>query len=97
MQELPQEKKINPGLKLALELGPIVLFVLCYNRGDWLLANFDFPSYLQKPIFLATVVMIVSTLTAIALSWILTRSLPAMPIVTAVVFHEISNYFGNLF
>ena len=87
-----QEKQINPTLKLFLEVGPIVLFVLSYNFGDRLIDAFDLGDPFTKPIFLAIAVIMVSTLVAIAISWSITRTLPVMPIVTAVVV----SIFGGL-
>ncbi|MGI9366177.1 MAG: septation protein A [Rhizobiaceae bacterium] len=86
------QKEINPSLKLALEIGPVVLFVLSYNFGDRLISLFNLGDPFSKPIFLATAVIMVSTLIAIALSWSITRTLPIMPIVTAVVV----SIFGGL-
>jgi len=87
-----EENLINPTLKLALEMGPIILFVLSYNFGDRLIALFDLGEPFTKPIFLATAVIMVATLISIAISWTVTRTLPAMPIVTAVVV----SIFGGL-
>lgn len=85
-------EQINPGLKLALEVGPVVLFVLSYNFGDRLIDLFNLQDPFSKPIFLATAVIMVSTIVSIIISWNVTRSLPAMPIVTAVVV----SVFGGL-
>ena len=84
--------QINPTLKLALEIGPIILFVLSYNFGGRLIDQFELQEPFSKPIFLATAVIMVATLVAIAMSWSITRTLPAMPIVTAVVV----SVFGGL-
>ena len=86
------KEPINPGLKLALEIGPVVLFVLSYNFGDRLIEAFNLQEPFTKPIFVATAVIMVSTLISIAISWSVTRTLPAMPIVTAVVV----SIFGGL-
>ena len=86
------KEQINPALKMALEIGPVILFVLSYNFGDRLIDLFDLQEPFSKPIFLATAVIMVSTLIAIAVSWTITRTLPAMPIVTAVVV----SIFGGL-
>ncbi len=85
-------ENINPALKMALEMGPVILFVLAYNFGDRLISAFDLQPPFDKPIFLATAVIMVATLVAIAASWVITRTLPAMPIVTAVVV----SIFGGL-
>jgi intracellular septation protein len=61
--------KQNPTVKLALELGPLVLFFI---------ANAKFG------IFPATAVLMAGVLISLGLSWLLTRHVPIMPLVTAV-------------
>ena len=65
----PKRPKQNPALKLALELGPLVLFFL---------------SNAKFGIFIATGVLMVGVVAALAVSWLLTRHVPIMPLVTAV-------------
>ena len=65
----PKRPKQNPALKLALEMGPLVLF---------------FFSNAKFGIFIATGVLMVGVVTALAASWLLTRHVPIMPLVTAV-------------
>ena len=65
----PKRPRQNPALKLALEMGPLVLFFI---------ANAKFG------IFIATGVLMVGVVAALAASWLLTRHLPVMPLVTAV-------------
>ena len=86
------DKQVSPGLKLLLELGPVACFVVAYNFGERLGLVGMMPQGLQEPIFLATVVMMITTPIAIAYSWMLTRTLPAMPIVTLVII----TIFGGL-
>jgi intracellular septation protein len=62
--------KLNPLLKLALDLGPLVLFFL---------ANYRYG------IFAATATFMVAVLAALAVSFAMTRKLPVMPVVTAVI------------
>jgi intracellular septation protein len=59
----------NPTLKLVLEMGPLVLFFL---------TNWKFG------IFPATGVLMAGVVVALIASWVLTRHLPIMPVVTAV-------------
>lgn len=59
----------NPTLKLVLEMGPLVLFFV---------TNWKFG------IFPATGVLMVSVVAALAVSWVMTRHLPVMPVVTAI-------------
>lgn len=60
----------NPLLKLALELGPLVIFFLANGRFG---------------IFTATAIFMAAVAVSLVVSWILTRHLPVMTIVTAVV------------
>jgi intracellular septation protein len=78
-------KKLNPLLKLALEMGPLILFFLANARGAQLAAAFPVITTLGGPIFFATATFIVATLIALAVSYALTRQLPLMPFVTAIV------------
>ena len=62
------EKKLNPWLKLALELGPLVLFFVANARGKQAAAAFPVIANLGGPIFFATAVFIVAMLMALAVS-----------------------------
>jgi intracellular septation protein len=64
------KKKLNPTLKLVLDLGPLVLFFVANQRFG---------------IFTATAVFMAGVLIALAASYGLTRHVAIMPIVTAVV------------
>jgi intracellular septation protein len=81
----PAEKKLNPWLKLTLEIGPLILFFVANARGEKLAASFPVIATLGGPIFFATATFIVATLVALAVSYALTRRLPLMPFVTAIV------------
>ena len=62
--------KLHPGVKFALELGPLALFFVSY----WLFG-----------IFAATGVMIASALVTLGVSYAMLRRVPIMPLVTAVI------------
>ena len=81
----PKHKELNPILKLALELGPLLVFFFANARGEWLSATFPELSALGGPIFVATGLFMAATAIALAVSWILTRTLPIMPLVSGVV------------
>jgi intracellular septation protein len=66
----PGRAQLNPFLKLALELGPLVVFFVANARWG---------------IFTATASFMVATIVALSASWWLTRRLAVMPIVTGVV------------
>jgi intracellular septation protein len=62
--------QLNPILKLALDLGPLGLFFYANSHYG---------------IFAATGTFMVAVLAALAVSYALTRQLPIMPVVTAII------------
>ena len=62
--------QLNPFLKLVFDLGPLVLFFFANSRYG---------------IFVATATFMIAVLAALATSYVLTRALPIMPVVTAVI------------
>ena len=62
--------QLHPALKLALDLGPLVLFFIGNARFG---------------IFPATALFMVAVLAALAISYALTRRLPVMALVSAVI------------
>jgi intracellular septation protein len=81
----PKKKQINPILKLALELGPLMVFFFANTRGAWLVEKFPTLSEMGGPIFIATGLFMAATAIALSVSWVLTRTLPIMPMVSGVV------------
>ena len=69
-QQPAPRKKLAPALKLALEMGPLVLFFIVFSRVE---------------IFTATAVLMGATVIALAITYWLTRHLPIMPVVTAAM------------
>ncbi|MCF3641312.1 septation protein A [Rhizobium sp. TRM95111] len=80
-----EEAKISPLLKLVLELGPLVVFFFANSRGEWLAGEFPFLAELGGPIFIATGLFMAATALALTVSWVLTRTLPMMPLISGVV------------
>ena len=84
-------KSQNPWLKLALDFGPLVLFFFANARpAPFLpfLAPFIPAAETTGPragIFVATAVFMLAILAALLISWVLTRHLPLMALVSAVV------------
>jgi intracellular septation protein len=81
---------LNPFLKLALEMGPLILFFFANSRPALFLPFIapllpDAASGDKAGIFVATAVFMVAILTSLAVSYALTRHLPVMAMVTAVV------------
>jgi intracellular septation protein len=62
--------QLNPLLKLAFDLGPLALFFFANSRYG---------------IFVATGTFMVAVLAALVVSYVLTRHLPIMPVVTAII------------
>jgi len=67
---MPERPQLNPMLKLALDLGPLVLFFVANARYG---------------IFAATAAFMVAVLAALFVSYAMTRRLPIMPVVTAII------------
>lgn len=81
----PERVEINPLLKMALELGPLILFFVANGRADGLAVRFPVINDFGGAIFFATAVFIVATIISLAVSYAMTRRLPMMPFVTAIV------------
>ena len=86
-----QRKQLNPFLKLVLEMGPLILFFFA-NSKPQLFTPFIGPLLPaavatgdKVGIFAATAVFMVAILIALVVSYVLTRHLPVMAMVTAVV------------
>jgi intracellular septation protein len=65
-----ERRQINPLLKIVLDLGPLVLFFAANARFH---------------IFVATGVFMAAVVAALAVTYVLTRHLPLMPVVTAII------------
>lgn len=81
----PKRKEVTPLLKLVLELGPLMVFFFANSRGEWLIERFPVLANIGGPIFIATALFMVATVLALAVSWMLTRSLPIMPLISGIV------------
>jgi intracellular septation protein len=81
----PGKPQINPLLKLALELGPLIVFFFANARGEWLAGMWPALGALGGPLFVATALFMVATAISLTVSWMLTRTLPIMPLVSGVV------------
>ena len=86
-----KKPQLNPLLKLVLDLGPLLLFFLANSRPALFLPLVspmlpaDIASGGRTGIFVATAVFMVAVVAALAVSYALTRHLPVMPLVTAVI------------
>ena len=78
-------REISPLLKMALELGPLVLFFLANGRGETLMERYSVLAAFGEPIFLATAVFMVAVVISLTVSLALTGRIAIMPLVTGVV------------
>lgn len=79
----PRRRKINPALKFALELGPLVVF---------------FAAYSKLGIYVATGALMACVLVSLVVSYAMLRRVPIMPLVTAVIvviFGSLTLFFHN--
>jgi intracellular septation protein len=90
-EKAPQQPSENGLTKLALEMGPLVLFFLANSRPDWfrpvVAAVFgeSVVSGQKAPVLIATAVFMVAMLASLIATRILHRRLPVMPLVSGVV------------
>lgn len=90
-------EKTNPLLKLALEIGPLAVFFLGFQLGDRMLENPTVFGALAAltgtaplegksgPLFLATAIFMLAIGVSLVVSWVMTRELPRMAVVTGIV------------
>jgi intracellular septation protein len=88
---MAEKQAMNPLLKLALDLGPLLLFFLANSKPalfePWFAAIIpEAVAHGERAgIFVATAVFMVAIVVALVVSYVMTRHLPVMPMVTAVV------------
>lgn len=81
----PTKATKNPLIKLALELGPLVVFFFVNARGASLMESYPALAGFGEPIFLATAVFMVAITISLIASRIYLGKLPIMPVVSGVV------------
>ncbi|QPH54829.1 inner membrane-spanning protein YciB [Pontivivens ytuae] len=76
-------RELNPVLKMALEIGPVIAYFIAYQRFA------DTPVVLggqeYSGVVAATAVFVPLILLSLVVSWLLTRQLPRMAVFTAVI------------
>ncbi|CAM5776492.1 putative intracellular septation protein A [Labrys miyagiensis] len=88
--EAPVREKVNPILKLVLEMGPLALFFVANVKPalfNPLVERFMAPALFEGPngnVFTATAVFIPATIVALVAGLILTRRIPIMPLVSGI-------------
>ena len=66
----PPTRSMSPLVKIALELGPLVIFFIANGRAG---------------IYAATAAFMVATFVALAIMWLLARKIAVMPLISAAV------------
>jgi intracellular septation protein len=79
------QEKQNPLLKLALELGPLLVFFFGNLRGEWLIKTFPVFNALGGPLFVATALFMIATVVSLVVSRVVFGHLPIMPFVSGIV------------
>jgi intracellular septation protein len=106
MAETAKDSELNwdelkPQLiRMAFELGPLVVFYLGFTFGSRIIAAF--PAFSQAgfndPLYPATLLFMVAMVLSVALSWLFLHRVAVMPVVTAVVvlvFGALTFYFHD--
>ena len=78
-----KEQKINPIIKIILEIGPIIMFFLVYGKIKdkvFQIAGIEYQGFI-----IATVLFIPVLLLSILLLWLITGRIARMQIVTAIL------------
>ncbi|MEA2978334.1 MAG: intracellular septation protein, partial [Alphaproteobacteria bacterium] len=88
---MTEKPKLNPLLKLALDLGPLLLFFFANAKPalfePWIapLIPEAVATGERSGIFVATAVFMVAILVSLVISYVLTRHLPVMAVVSAII------------
>jgi intracellular septation protein len=86
-----RKPQLNPFLKVALDIGPLLMFFVANARPALFLPLVSplLPAGVASGgrvgIFVATAVFMITIVAALAISYALTRHLPMMPLITAVI------------
>jgi len=86
-----KKAQLNPILKLVLDIGPLLLFFVANSKPALFLPVVAplLPAGVaageRGGIFVATAVFMITIVIALAISYALTRHLPIMPLITAVI------------
>jgi intracellular septation protein len=77
--------KQHPLLKMALELGPLMVFFFSNLRGEWLSRTFPELTAIGGPLLIATALFMAATVISLLVSKIVFKHLPVMPLVSGAV------------
>ncbi len=79
------EERHHPMLKMALEIGPLMVFFFGNLRGEWLARTFPALTAVGGPLLIATALFMVATVVSLIVSKIVFKHLPIMPFVSGIV------------
>jgi intracellular septation protein len=79
------EERHHPMLKMALEIGPLMVFFFGNLRGEWLAKTFPALTAVGGPLLIATALFMVATVVSLIVSKIVFKHLPIMPFVSGIV------------
>ncbi len=85
MSEVETRKPLGQFQKMALEVGPLVVFILANKYGDQLAEMYPVLAQLGGKIFIGTAFFMVAMSISLTLTWILERRIAIMPLVTFVM------------
>ena len=95
-----ETKPLNQWIKLALETGPLVVFIMANNYGDQLAVDFPVLAQLGGKIFVGTAFFMVAMSISLALTWLLEKKVALMPLITfvfVVIFGMLTLYLQDDF
>lgn len=79
-----KKMRLKPWLKFTLEIGPLLVFFFANYRGQWLIEHISFFSRFDKPVYPATALFMAAILLSLAVSWLIARKIPIMPLVSGI-------------
>ncbi|MEL7429667.1 MAG: septation protein A [Pseudomonadota bacterium] len=101
MSEITETRPpLNQWVKLALETGPLVVFIMANNNGDALAEMFPALEALGGKIFVGTAFFMVAMTISLIITWWFERKVAIMPLVTfvmVVVFGMLTLYLQDDF
>lgn len=80
-----ERKPLNQWVKLALETGPLVVFIMANNNGDKLAEMYPILAGLGGKIFIGTAFFMVAMTVSLIITWIFERKIALMPLITFVM------------
>ncbi len=91
---------LNQWAKLALETGPLVVFIMANNNGDKLADMFPVLAQLGGKIFVGTAFFMVAMTISLIITWLYERKVALMPLITfvmVVIFGMLTLYLQDEF